>query len=147
MKFDVTESKIKAAFIQIEGMNKNINENLDEIEDKQEYLENHSRRNNIKLLGVPEEDDENSWDDTELIVKTLIKNELGIQDEVVIERAHRVERKVQPRPQSKKEHRSHVESAQHQDLAQSSQNTILESERKHFKNWTRKEAQECFIPK
>ena len=35
MKFDVTESKIKAAFIQIEGMNKDINENLDEIEDKQ----------------------------------------------------------------------------------------------------------------
>ena len=111
MKFDVTESKIKAAFIQIKGMNKDINENLDEIEDKQEYLENHSRRNNIKLLGVQEDDDENSWDDTELIVKTLIKNKLGIQDEVVIERAHRVGKKVQLRPQSKKEHGSHVESA------------------------------------
>ena len=46
------KSKIKAAFIQIEGMNKDINENLDEIKDKQEYLENHSRQNNIKLLGV-----------------------------------------------------------------------------------------------
>ena len=111
MKFDVTESKIKAAFIQIEGLNKDINENLDEIEVKQEYLENHSRRNNIKLLGVPEDDDENSWDDTELIVKTLIKNKLGIQDEVATERAHRVGKKVQPRPQSKKEHGSHVESA------------------------------------
>ena len=111
MKFDVTESKIKAAFIQIEGMNKDINENLDEIKDKQEYLENHSRRNNITLLGVPEDDDEKSWDDTELIVKTLIKNELGIPDEVAIERAHRVRKKVQPRPQSKKEHGSHVESA------------------------------------
>ena len=52
MKFDVTESKIKAAFIQIEGMNKDINENLDEIKDKQEYLENHSRRNNLKLLFI-----------------------------------------------------------------------------------------------
>ena len=111
IKFDVTESKIKAAFIQIEGMNKDINESLDEIEDKQEYLENHSRRNSIKLLGVPEDDDENSWDDTELMVKTLIKNKLRIQDEVVIERAHRVGKKAQPRPQSKKEHGSHVESA------------------------------------
>ena len=109
MKFDVTESKIKAAFIQIEGMNKDINENLDEIEDKQEYLENHSSWNNIKLLGVPEDDDENTWDDTELIVKILTKNKLGIQDEVAIERAHRVGKKVQPRPQSKKEHGSHVE--------------------------------------
>ena len=111
MKFDVTESKIKAAFIQIEGMNKDINENLDEIEDKQEYLENHYRRNNIKLLGVPGDDDENSWDDTELIVKILIKNRLGIQDEVEIERAHRVGKKVRPCPQSKNEHGSHVESA------------------------------------
>ena len=111
MKFDVTESKIKAAFIQIEGMNKDTNKNLDEIEDKQEYLENHSRRNNIKLLGAPDDDDENSWDDTELIVKTLIKIELGIQDEVAIERAYRVWKKVQPRPQSKKEYRNHVESA------------------------------------
>ena len=68
-----------------------------------EYLENHSRPNNIKLLGVPEDDDENSWDDTELIVKTLIKNKLGIQDEVEIERAHRVGKKAKPRPQSKKE--------------------------------------------
>ena len=111
MKFDVTESKIKAAFIQIEGLNKDINENLDEIEDKQEYLENHYRQNNIKLLGVPGDDDENSWDDTELIVKVLIKNRLGIQDEVEIERVHRVGKKVRPRPQSKNEHGSHVESS------------------------------------
>ena len=104
MKFDVTESKIKAAFIQIEGMNKDINENLDEIEDKQEYLENHSRRNNIKLLGVQEDDDENSWDDTELIVKTLIKNELGIQD-----------------AKARKNTEAMLNQSQHQDLAQSSQ--------------------------
>ena len=103
MKFDVTESKVKAAFIQIEGMNKDINENWNEIKAKQEYFENHSRRNNIKLLGVPDDDGENSWDDTELIVKSLIKNELRIQDEVAIERAHRVGKKVQSW--------SHVESA------------------------------------
>ena len=58
MKFDVIESKIKSAFIQIARTNKDRNENLDEIEDKQEYLENHSRRNNVKLLGVPEDDDD-----------------------------------------------------------------------------------------
>ena len=121
MKFDVTESKIKAAFIQIEGMNKDINESLDEIEDKQEYLENHSRRNNVKLLGVPEDDDENSWDDTELIVKTLIKNRLGIQDEVVIERAIESGRKHNHAPKARKSTEAMLNQPQHQDLAQSSQ--------------------------
>ena len=44
----------------------------------------------IKILGVLEDPNEKRWDDTELIVKTVIKNELGIQDadEIEIERAH-----------------------------------------------------------
>ena len=29
---------------------------IDEIMDKQEYLENSSRRNNVKILGIPEKD-------------------------------------------------------------------------------------------
>ena len=147
MKFDVTESKIKAAFIQIERMNKDINENLDEIEDKQEYLENHSRRNNIKLLGVPEDDDENSWDDTELIVKTLIKNKLGIQYEVAIERAHRVRKKVQPRPQSKKEHGSHVESASTPRPRPIIAKIQSWKVKENILRIAQKKAQECFIPK
>ena len=55
-----------------------------------EYLENQSRRNNVKILGIPEDDDEKSWDDTESKVKEAIKNKLGIEDEIKIERAHRI---------------------------------------------------------
>ena len=55
-----------------------------------DYLENQSRRNNIKVLGVPEDTSERSWDDTEKKVKSLIKTTLKISEEVDIERAHRV---------------------------------------------------------
>ncbi len=47
-----------------------------------------SRRNNIKIIGVPEEEDEETLDDTEAKVKTLLKEKLEIEDEVEIERAH-----------------------------------------------------------
>ena len=55
---------------------------------KQEYLENMSRRNNIKILGLPESKEEKTWNDTENLVKQTIKNTLEIEDEVQIERAH-----------------------------------------------------------
>ena len=51
----------------------------------------------MKIVGVKESDDEKTWDDTEKVVKNLIKNKLGITEEVVIERAHRVGRKIKNR--------------------------------------------------
>ena len=46
---------------------------LEVLENKHEYLENMSRRNNIKILGLPEDKDrEKSWEDTEQIVKETI---------------------------------------------------------------------------
>ena len=63
---------------------------------KMEYLENQSRRNNIRVNGIPEETDE-TWDDVERKVKVLVKETLGV-DNIEIERAHRVEsRKKAPR--------------------------------------------------
>ena len=100
VKADNIETRLDAAFSQMKGMNKDINDSLDTLEDKQEYLENQSRRNNIKIFGVPEDEDEKSWDDTETVVKTLIRNKLEIQDEIEIERAYRVGKKIKPRPQS-----------------------------------------------
>ena len=85
------ETRVNAAFIQMEAMHKDVNADFETIITKHDYLENQSRRNNIKIFGVPEDPDEKTWDDTELIVKTVIKNELGIQDadKIEIERAHR----------------------------------------------------------
>ena len=69
-------------------------EDIDRLEDQNEYLEDQSRRNNIKILGVHEDKDkEKTWDDTEIIVKDLIKKKLNYEDEIEIERAHRVGKK------------------------------------------------------
>ena len=42
-------------------------------------------------MGVPEDSNtEKTWDDTENVVKRLIKDELGIEEDVEIERCHRI---------------------------------------------------------
>ena len=67
-----------------------LKERFDNLESKQEYLENMSRRNDIKILGLPESKEEKTWDGIENLVNQTIKNTLKIEDEVQIERAHRV---------------------------------------------------------
>ena len=57
---------------------------------KIEYQENQSRRNNIRVFGIPESAGE-TWEMAETKVKDAIKEKLNI--EVDIERAHRVERR------------------------------------------------------
>ena len=52
----------------------NLKNCCEEIEQKQEYLENMLRRNNIKILDLPEEKGEKTWADTEELVKKLSKN-------------------------------------------------------------------------
>ena len=49
-----------------------------------EYLENQSRRNNIRIDGIPEEPDE-TWEDTESKAKVAIESKLNLE----IERTHR----------------------------------------------------------
>ena len=52
VKADKIETRLDAAFSQMKGMNKDINDSLHTLEDKQEYLENKSRQNNIKIFGL-----------------------------------------------------------------------------------------------
>ena len=59
-----------------------MNEGFEDLERKNEYLENQSRRNNIKITGVQEEEKEKIWDDTEVIVKNFISDILGIEREL-----------------------------------------------------------------
>ena len=56
--------------------------------DKMEYLENHSRRNTIRIDGIPEEPDE-TWEDTESKAKVALESKLNLPFKVEIERAHR----------------------------------------------------------
>ena len=85
----------------LEGLKVRIDDQMDtieKVEDDVEYIENQSRRNNIKILGVEENNTtEKSWDDTEKMVKNIIREKLDINEEINIERAHRVGK---PRPPS-----------------------------------------------
>ena len=73
----------------------NTKRGIDELYDQQEYLENHSRRNNIKVLGIQESEGGETWEESEKLVKDAIKEHLKIEDDLLIERAHRVGK---PRP-------------------------------------------------
>ena len=53
-------------------------------------MEDRSRRNNIRVEGIPGSENE-GWDVTEEILRKVIKDELDIEN-VVIERMHRVKK-------------------------------------------------------
>ncbi|XP_068670429.1 uncharacterized protein [Montipora foliosa] len=57
---------------------------------KTEYLENHSKRNNIRVNGI-EESVKETWQDSEEKVKMAVREKLGM--DITIERAHRVEKR------------------------------------------------------
>ena len=81
---------------------------IDKLFDQNEKLENHSRHNNVKVIGIPQKDPNESWEESENLVKNAVKEHLNIKENVMIERAHRVGRsrpsdrhdgsKVKPRP-------------------------------------------------
>ena len=54
-------------------------------------LEDRSRRNNIRIDGIEEEQYE-TWDRCEEKVQKVIKDKLGIEDEVEIDRCHRMKK-------------------------------------------------------
>jgi len=64
---------------------------LSNVSSKLDRLEGHSRRNNLRFLGVEGRVSE-SWEETEQKVRHFISNTLGLTDmhDVEIERAHRV---------------------------------------------------------
>ena len=94
---DVQEMKTGLQYTQKYVLNwKMLTKNLDKISKdlashskKMKYLENQSRRNNIRVNGIPESDSE-TWEDAEVKIKRAIKDNLVL--EVDIERADRVER-------------------------------------------------------
>ena len=86
----VAEENVKKLSKKLETVESDMYDNVEDMLDKQEYMENKSHRNNLKLIDAPEDPSEQKWDDAENIVKALIKSELGIDEDIVIERAHRV---------------------------------------------------------
>ena len=60
----------------------------DEVEKKLTDLEDRSRRNNLRIDGVAEENGE-SWDDGKGKVKEILMDKLEVENEIIMERAHR----------------------------------------------------------
>lgn len=87
----VEEMDVRTSFF--ESSLNTMSENLDSIKDSLEYQENMSRRNNVKLVGFPESEESESWDQSEEILKSQVKDVLGIEEDLDIERAHRVGQK------------------------------------------------------
>ena len=80
-RLEVVEKK----FVKFEkGLNSQ-EEDIEFVVGKCDYLENQSRRNNIKVMGVPDSQGMNeSWEESEKIIKDKICDLLEIQDELVI---------------------------------------------------------------
>ena len=92
-KFDDNNQKMEQIGVTLSMHSENlndINQQADQVDNQLEYLENQSRRNNIRITGIPEDkDNEQSWDDTEVVVKQSIKDKLNIGEDFEIERCHR----------------------------------------------------------
>ena len=93
------DNKIRYFYHTINILGRSMDNGLEALEFKHEYLENQSRRDNIKIVGVEEKNSEKTWDDKEEVVKKIIKEKLGM-DDMVIERTHRVREKTSHAPGS-----------------------------------------------
>ena len=62
---------------------------IDELYDQQEQLENHSRRNNVKIMGISENGNE-TWKESEQKAIEVNRTRLQIAEELKVERAHRI---------------------------------------------------------
>ena len=91
---DIDELKpCKTKLAEIEDDIEDIYDSIDYHMDKLEYLENQSRRNNIRIDGILEEENE-SRDTTEEKVKKVLAEKLNPDEALHVERAHLVGRVV-----------------------------------------------------
>ena len=93
-KFEESNQKMEQIGVTLlmhsENLN-DINQQADQVDNQLEYLENQSRRNGVRITGIPEDKSvEQSWDDTGKVVKQSIKDKLSINEDFEIERCHRV---------------------------------------------------------
>jgi chromosome segregation ATPase len=94
---DISELKVNMA-TQHESLlgNSRVISNLDsemiKIKSKLAYLENQSRRNNIRINGIPADFNE-TWEQTEEKARKILKDRLNLEIEPQFERAHRTGRK------------------------------------------------------
>lgn len=69
--------------------NEAVKEQMRDLEKLYNYQEDYNRRNNLRISGVKELDDGETWEQTAVIVKSLLESKLQLPD-LTIERAHRI---------------------------------------------------------
>ncbi|XP_033112051.1 uncharacterized protein LOC117112939 [Anneissia japonica] len=92
-RLDKIENKLAELEEQVDDHRQANIEEIESLKASMEKLENQSRRNNLIFKGIPQKDNE-KWEETEKMVLKCIRNDLKIQDEIQIERVHRLNTKA-----------------------------------------------------
>ena len=85
VKIDNLKTKVEELEINFEGTRIDI----DPINNRIDYLDDQSRRNNLRIDGLPELKKEN-WEQTQKLIEDFFKDKIDIKNKPEIERAHRV---------------------------------------------------------
>ena len=89
---DLVEEKLNTLKSQMRSIQNEVSENKAELKEQLRIQEDCSRRNNIRVDSI-EEDENETWENTENKLRSFLYDELEITDELYIERAHRVRRR------------------------------------------------------
>ncbi|GFR57605.1 endonuclease-reverse transcriptase [Elysia marginata] len=78
-------------FRRLEDENRDLKERLAKTEKRLDNMEGQSRRANLIFHGVKQNKDRETWDDCEALLKTTIKDRLGLDSDLIqFERVHRL---------------------------------------------------------
>lgn len=95
--FDEKVVEMKEAMKKVKNSENNYAaERAQKFEEKVINLEDRSRRNNLRFNGIVESERE-AWIESEEKIRKVVKEKLGIEKEVVIERAHRTGKFYKPK--------------------------------------------------
>ena len=86
---DLVEEKLNTLKSQLKVVQNEVSENKAELKEQLRIQEDQSRRNNVRVDGIKEDENE-TLANTENKLRSFLYNELEIYDELYIERAHRV---------------------------------------------------------
>ena len=67
----------------------NIRDPAQEIVNNVDYQEDYGRRLNLRFSGIADHHRNENWENSEALVRKLIKSTLGVEKEIEVERAHR----------------------------------------------------------
>lgn len=101
VSLEFTQATLKDELAAIKNENESLKNELERIKDRVISQEDRSRRNNLRFDGIAEVVDE-TWEKTEALVQDFLKTKLEVNnvENIVIERAHRVSKKVQGKPRT-----------------------------------------------